>query len=316
MSNAFAPALNLVLDALKTRRVSGSVLTASVASLERLHKTVALQAPAARKTLRVAEKAPEPARSTRLEEPRAGGRTAFEPVPQASTAQQAEPPAKPAPPVKRTVSSLSTEEKVSQLAALRAEAAACVRCPNLVLSRSSVVFGEGNPDAELMLVGEAPGADEDMQGKPFVGAAGQLLEKMFQAMGLSRDQVYIANILKCRPDLPPGASGNRKPSADEMGRCLPYLKRQIEIVQPQVIVALGATAMQGLFARTEPMARLRSQWYSFEGIPVMATYHPSYLLHNQGLSERRKVWEDLLQVMDRLGYPISAKQRAFFTKGA
>ncbi|MEK0446760.1 MAG: Type-4 uracil-DNA glycosylase [Verrucomicrobiota bacterium] len=163
-----------------------------------------------------------------------------------------------------------------------------------------------------MLVGEAPGADEDRQGEPFVGAAGELLEKMLRAMGFSREEVYIANILKCRPDLPPHTPGNRKPTPAEMERCLPYLREQIRIVQPKVMVALGATAMQGLFGRNEPMAKLRSQWYSLGNIPVMATYHPSYLLRNQAISERRKVWEDLLQVLELLRRPISEKQRGFF----
>jgi DNA polymerase len=135
---------------------------------------------------------------------------------------------------------------------------------------------------------------------------------MLVAMGLSRQEVFIANVLKCRPDMPPGAPGNRKPEADEMSRCLPYLREQIAIVQPRVMVALGATAMQGLFGRSEPMARLRSRWYDFASIPVMATYHPSYLLHNQALTERRKVWEDLLQVLEKLGRPITPKQAGFF----
>jgi uracil-DNA glycosylase family 4 len=203
-------------------------------------------------------------------------------------------------------------DRGAALAALRAEAARCERCPHLVRSRFSVVFGEGNPEAELMFVGEAPGADEDEQGKPFVGAAGELLGKMIGAMGLSREGVYIANVLKCRPDMPEGVPGNRKPTKEEMEECLPFLRRQIEIVRPRVMVALGATAMQGLFGRTEAMARLRAQWHDFGGIPVMATYHPSYLLRNQAATEKRKVWEDLLKVMDRLGLPISEKQRRFF----
>lgn len=205
-----------------------------------------------------------------------------------------------------------TGDKREALAALRVEAAGCQRCPNLARSRFSVVFGEGDPEAELMFVGEAPGAEEDQRGEPFVGAAGELLEKMIVAMGLDRSQVYIANVLKCRPDVPEGVPGNRKPTGEEMDRCLPFLRRQIEIVRPRVMVALGATAMQGLLGRTEPMARLRAQWHDFGGIPVMATYHPSYLLRNQAASEKRKVWEDLLQVMERLGLSISARQRGFF----
>ena len=163
-----------------------------------------------------------------------------------------------------------------------------------------------------MFVGEAPGEDEDLQGEPFVGRAGQLLTKIIETMGLSRDTVYIANVLKCRPDMPAGSTGNRKPTGPEMGTCLPYLEQQISIIQPRVLVALGATAMEGLLGETSPMARLRGRWHQFKGIPLMATYHPAYLLRNQSLGEKRKVWEDMLLVMEHLGMPISEKQRSYF----
>jgi uracil-DNA glycosylase family 4 len=202
--------------------------------------------------------------------------------------------------------------KAERLAALREPVLACVKCPHLVKSRTQVVFGVGNPDAELMFVGEAPGADEDKQGEPFVGLAGQLLTKIIETMGYARSEVYIGNVLKCRPDMPPGASGNRKPKPEEMEICLPYLRQQIDIIQPRVLVALGATAMEGLLGVTEPMARLRGRWHDFQGIPLMATYHPAYLLRNQSLGEKRKVWEDMLLVLERLGRPISEKQRNFF----
>jgi DNA polymerase len=197
---------------------------------------------------------------------------------------------------------------------LRAAALACTECPHLVRSRTHVVFGVGNPNAELMFVGEAPGADEDVQGEPFVGKAGQLLTKIIQTMGFSRDAVYIGNVLKCRPDMPPGESGNRKPKSAEMETCLPWLAKQIELIQPKVLVALGATAVEGLLGETRPMNQLRGRWLDYKGIPVMATYHPAYLLRNQSLSEKRKVWEDMLLVMERLGAPISEKQRGFFLK--
>jgi uracil-DNA glycosylase family 4 len=202
--------------------------------------------------------------------------------------------------------------KAERLAALRGPVLECVKCPHLVKSRTQVVFGVGNPEAELMFVGEAPGADEDKQGEPFVGLAGQLLTKIIDTMGYSRSEVYIGNVLKCRPDMPAGASGNRKPTADEMQTCLPYLRQQIDIIQPRALVALGATAMEGLLGVTEPMARLRGRWHDFQGIPLMATYHPAYLLRNQSLGEKRKVWEDMLLVLERLGRPISEKQRNFF----
>ena len=203
-------------------------------------------------------------------------------------------------------------EKAQRLAELRGPVLACVKCPHLVKSRTQVVFGVGNPEAELMFVGEAPGADEDKQGEPFVGLAGQLLTKIIETMGYTRGGVYIGNVLKCRPDMPPGASGNRKPKPDEMQTCLPYLRQQIDIIQPRVLVALGATAMEGLLGLTEPMARLRGRWHDFQGIPLMATYHPAYLLRSQSLGEKRKVWEDMLLVLERLGRPISEKQRNFF----
>jgi uracil-DNA glycosylase len=195
---------------------------------------------------------------------------------------------------------------------LRTTVLACTKCPNLVAFRHTVVFGVGNPSAELMFVGEAPGADEDRQGEPFVGRAGELLTKIIQTMGFQRSEVYIANVLKCRPDMPAGASGNRQPTQDEMETCLPYLRQQIEHIQPKVMVALGGTAMRGLFGKVEQMKLMRGRWHLFGSIPVMATFHPSYLLRNQALSEKRKVWEDMLQVLDRLGYPVSEKQKNYF----
>lgn len=195
---------------------------------------------------------------------------------------------------------------------LRTTVLACTKCPNLVAFRHSVVFGVGNPSAELMFVGEAPGADEDQQGEPFVGRAGELLTKIIQTMGFQRSQVYIANVLKCRPDMPPGASGNRQPTPGEMETCLPYLRQQIEHIQPKVMVALGGTAMRGLFGKVEQMKLMRGRWHLFGAIPVMATFHPSYLLRNQALSEKRKVWEDMLQVLERLDRPVSDRQKNYF----
>ena len=195
---------------------------------------------------------------------------------------------------------------------LRTKVLACTKCPNLVAFRHSVVFGVGNPNAELMFVGEAPGADEDRQGEPFVGRAGELLTKIIQTMGYQRSDVYIANVLKCRPDIPAGAPGNRQPTATEMETCLPYLRQQIQLIQPKAMVALGATAMRGLFGKEEPMNQMRGRWHLFGSIPVMATFHPSYLLRNQALSVKRKVWEDMLQVLDRLGHSISERQKNYF----
>ena len=210
---------------------------------------------------------------------------------------------------------LTSGSKADRLEELRKKTSACTICPHLAKSRTQVVFGVGHPEAKLMFVGEAPGADEDEQGEPFVGRAGQLLTKMIAAMELTRAQVYIANVLKCRPDMPPNTSGNRKPTRDEMEACLPYLRAQVAVIAPQVIVALGATAVEGLFGpQKTPISRLRGTWLELDGVPVRPTFHPSYLLRNQNLTEKRKVWEDLLAAMERLNLPISEKQRGFFLK--
>jgi DNA polymerase len=173
----------------------------------------------------------------------------------------------------------------------------------------------GSIEAELMFVGEAPGADEDAQGEPFVGKAGQLLTKIIQTMGLARATVYIANILKCRPDTPAGTAGNRKPTPEEMQTCIPFLHEQIDLVRPKVLVALGATAVEGLLGKTVGITRLRGNWQTYRGIPLMPTYHPAYLLRNQALSEKRRVWEDMLQVMAKLGMDVTEKQKNYFLKG-
>jgi len=275
MSNDFSKAVELVHASLSRMRDGGADMHASRESLDALRRA----RPAA------AEKEAPPVSSVSAEAP-----------PQnAAPAQKKEP-----------------GEKAARLAALAAIVAPCPKCPHLARTRTHTVFGVGNPSAELMFVGEAPGADEDKQGEPFVGRAGELLTKIILAMGFTRKEVFIANVLKCRPDMPPGASGNRRPTPAEMETCLPYLREQIEIVQPRVLVALGAVAMEGLLGRVEPMRALRGKWHEFHGIPLMATYHPAYLLRNQSLSEKRKVWEDMLQVLERLGRPISAKQRGFF----
>ena len=216
------------------------------------------------------------------------------------------------PPVTPTAP-LTPEAKAAAFAELRQRALACVKCPHLASSRKNVVFGVGSMDAQLMFVGEAPGADEDEQAEPFVGKAGQLLTKIIETMGLQRSEVYIGNILKCRPDTPGQSAGNRKPTPDEMKTCIPYLHEQIDLIQPRVLVALGGTAMEGLLDKTGIM-KLRGHWHTYRGIPLMPTYHPAYLLRNQAMSEKRKLWEDMLQVMEKLGMPITDKQRRFFLK--
>jgi len=155
-------------------------------------------------------------------------------------------------------------------------------------------------------------ADEDKQGEPFVGRAGQLLTRIIETMGLTRQEVYIANILKCRPDTPSGSFGNRPPTPREMQTCRPYLLEQIDVIEPKVLVALGAVAVEGLLGARGTMRELRGRWHSYNGTPLMITYHPAYLLRNQTPSEKRKVWEDMLQVLERLKKPITEKQRNYF----
>jgi uracil-DNA glycosylase len=202
--------------------------------------------------------------------------------------------------------------KAELLATVRERVRGCTKCSHLACSRTQTVFGVGNPDADLMFIGEAPGVDEDQQGEPFVGRAGQLLTRILKAMNFAREDVYIANILKCRPDMPAGSFGNRPPTPEEMQTCRPYLVEQIEIIQPSVLVALGAVAVEGLLGTRGTMRELRGRWHTYNGIPLMITYHPAYLLRNQAPSEKRKVWEDMLQVMERLERPISERQRNYF----
>ena len=211
---------------------------------------------------------------------------------------------------------LTPEAKAAAFAEFRSRVLPCRKCAHLAASRKNVVFGVGDISAAIMFVGEAPGADEDLQGEPFVGKAGQLLTRIIQTMGLSRDTVYIANVLKCRPDTPGQTSGNRKPTAEEMNTCLPYLQEQIALIQPKALVALGGTAMEGLFGHPVFITKARGRFCEFRGIPVMPTYHPSYLLHNAALEVKRQLWEDMLQVMARLEMPITEKQRGFFLKAS
>jgi uracil-DNA glycosylase len=213
-----------------------------------------------------------------------------------------------------TAPALSPEAKAAAFSDLRQRAMACVKCSHLASSRKNVVFGVGDINAELMFVGEAPGADEDIQGEPFVGKAGQLLTRIIETMGLRRELVYIANILKCRPDTPGQASGNRKPTPEEMQTCIPFLHEQIDLIRPKALVALGGTAVEGLLGKTVGIMKLRGNWQTYRGIPLMPTYHPAYVLRNQALTEKRRIWEDMMMVMDKLGMPISEKQRKFFTR--
>lgn len=190
-------------------------------------------------------------------------------------------------------------DKPSALKLIREDIGDCTRC-RLHKGRTNLVFGVGNVNADLMFVGEGPGADEDAKGEPFVGRAGQLLNNMISAMGIKREDVYIANVVKCRPP------SNRTPEKDECDTCSPFLMRQIDIIQPKVIVALGAVAAKNLLAVNDSMANLRGRWYDFRDSKLVVTYHPAYLLRDP--RQKKEAWKDLQMVMKFLGLnPPAAK---------
>ena len=205
--------------------------------------------------------------------------------------REAAPPrrAHPAPPAPAVVPSGGAADG---LAGIRAEIGDCQRC-RLAQTRTHIVFGAGSPRAEIMFVGEAPGADEDAQGLPFVGRAGQLLTKMIEAMKLRREDVYIANIIKCRPP------ENRPPEEDEVAACSGFLRQQVETIRPRVVIALGGTAAQTLLGTTTPIGKLRGRFHDFHGVPLLPTFHPSYLLRSPRY--KKETWEDLQRVMEFLG---------------
>ena len=193
---------------------------------------------------------------------------------------------------------LSTADKQAALVALdESQVKGCTKC-RLSETRTNTVFGEGNVDADIFFIGEGPGENEDKTGRPFVGKAGQLLDKMILGMGLSRELVYIANIVKCRPP------ENRAPAPDETETCTPYLLRQLEIVRPKVIVTLGHPAVRYMLETKQTMGRLRGQWYMWRGIKLMPTFHPSYVLRSYTDEVRAAVWSDLKQVLAELNLPI------------
>jgi DNA polymerase len=191
---------------------------------------------------------------------------------------------------------LSLHERQSKLQVIQQEVAACTRCAELARTRTQTVFGVGNPMARLCFLGEAPGADEDRQGEPFVGRAGQLLTKIIEACTLKREDVYILNILKCRPP------GNRNPAPEEACNCRDFLDRQLAVIQPQYICCLGAVAATNLLGTTQSIGRLRGRFHDYQGIKVMATYHPAYLLRNP--AAKKEVWEDMKMLMREMGIEI------------
>lgn len=242
-----------------------------------------------------------------------------DPLPEAAAPRAAAAPATIASsiPASGPVVQLPEGDKATRWAALHEMVLKDPVCAAHVHPGKNVVLGVGNLDAKIFFCGEAPGAEEETQGEPFVGPAGQLLTRMIQGMGLKREQVYIGNIMNWRPDIPRHGGvqvGNRPPTAQEMNYCLPYLRAQIEIVQPELIVALGATAAGGLLGQGtfKTLGEIKGRWHEFAGKPVMVTYHPSYILRNNSNRSKRGIWEDLLKVMERAGLAVSEKQRHFF----
>ena len=194
------------------------------------------------------------------------------------------------------VPALSVDERRHALKLLAEEVSPCTRCAELASTRTQTVFGVGRIDPELCFIGEAPGADEDRTGEPFVGAAGQLLNRIIAACGMKREEVYICNIIKCRPP------GNRLPLAHEAANCREYLEKQLALIRPKFICALGACAAQNLLDTKAAIGRLRGQLHSYRGIPVLCTYHPAYLLRSP--ERKRDVWEDMKKLLERMGRPV------------
>ncbi len=226
-----------------------------------------------------------------------------EPAPEAVGAAQPlslfdEPAAAPTPTADRE---LTVEQRRQALELLAEQVSTCPRCPELCSTRTQTVFADGPAGAEVCFIGEAPGKDEDEQGKPFVGPAGQLLNKIIVACGFKREEVYIMNTLKCRPP------GNRTPLASEVANCRSYFERQLELVVPKYIVALGGTAAQTVLGVTMSMSRLRGRFHDYRGIPVLCTYHPAFLLPHRSPEKKKEVWEDMKLLLARMGRPVPGK---------
>ena len=247
--------------------------------------------------------AKKPAKAT---QPKTAAKPAARPA--AVSTATPEPVAAEIPPLKVT-----GDTREERLASLREQAVNWQPAISLGTLRETMVFSTGNPEARLMLVGEAPGYEEERRKEPFVGPAGKKLNDILKAMGLSREEVYISNIVKFRPLAPRQTTNNRKPTTEEMASCLPFVMKEIEIVKPDCIIALGGTAAEGLLNLSGSVGSMRENWHAIDGIPARVSYHPSYLLQSGSANDiKRKVWEDMLAVMDKLGLPISEKQRGYF----
>jgi len=204
-------------------------------------------------------------------------------------------------------------DKAAKLESIRQQADNWQPAKALDSLRENMVFATGSPDAKLMLIGDAPGHNEEKEAEPFVGPAGQKLNDILKAMGVSREEVYISNLVKFRPSMPRQTTNNRKPSPEEMAACLPLVMAEISIVQPTLIIALGGTVAEGLLGLDGKISEMREKWHDLSGIPVRVTYHPSYLLQSGGSNQvKRSLWEDMLAAMEKLDLPISEKQKSFF----
>lgn len=206
-------------------------------------------------------------------------------------------------PIETPMPVASLADRRKQLDVLANEIKTCTKCPELASTRTQTVFGDGVPGVELCFLGEAPGADEDAQGKPFVGKAGELLNKIIAACGLKREEVYICNILKCRPP------ANRTPLPNEAENCSGFLKRQLDLVQPKYIVCLGGTAAKYLLNSTKSLGQMRKTFHEYNGIPTIVTYHPAYLLPHRNPAAKKDVWEDMKMLLAKMGRPIPAAKK-------
>ena len=242
--------------------------------------------------------APAPARAT--------------PAPQAAVLKAEAPPEPVAAPVPTHVTATGAT-KAERLASLRSQAESWAPARSLGTLRDTIVFASGNPEARLMLIGEAPGYEDERKREPFAGPAGQKLNDILKAMGIARDDAYLTNIVKFRPAAPRQTTNNRKPSPEELAAFLPFIRAEIDVIQPTCILALGATAAEGLLGLTGAIAAMRGSWHDFHGTPVRVTLHPGSLLHTSAdLSTKRQLWEDMLSIMEKLELPISDRQRGFF----
>ncbi|HEY5078856.1 MAG TPA: uracil-DNA glycosylase [Opitutaceae bacterium] len=292
-------ALNALTDELRRLKAAGVArVSVSDEAIEALRKSAGSR-PAASPAPTAAAPAATPARSPAAQKAAAPG-------------------AAPATTVPAPVVTLPEGDKQARWNALRDIVLSDPLCKSKVRPGKKIVLGVGSLDAAIMFVGEAPGAEEEVQGEPFVGPAGQLLTKMIGGMGLARSDVYIGNIMNWRPDLPTAGdgpqTGNRPPTEAEMAHCLPYLKAQVEIVNPRLLVALGASASKALlgYRAFGALGEVRGRWHEYSGRPLMVTYHPSYILRSPTNRNKRLIWEDLLKVMERAHLEISDKQRSYY----